>query len=64
VGVKLVPGTITKEDYETFVPKVQTLVEQEGSINMLLDLEEFKWEKISAWGTDMKFGRDYRKKIA
>jgi len=63
VGYKF-SGTITREDYETFVPQVQALVEQEGSINMLLDLEEFEWEKISAWGEDMKFGHDYHEKIA
>lgn len=62
VGYK-VSGTITKEDYETFVPQVQALVEQEGSINMLLDLEGFEWEKVSAWGADMNFGHEYHEKI-
>ena len=23
----------------------------------------FKWEKVNAWGADLKFGHDYRKKI-
>lgn len=63
VGYKI-SGTITREDYETFVPQVQALVKQEGNINMLLDLEGFEWEKVSAWGADMKFGHDYHKKIA
>jgi len=62
IGYK-VSGTVTREDYKTFVPQVQALVEQEGSINMLLDLEEFEWEKVNAWGADMKFGHDYRDKI-
>jgi hypothetical protein len=59
-----VAGTVTKSDYEVMVPQVEALVEQEGSIKMLLDMTEFKWEKVSAWGSDFKFGREYRQKIS
>lgn len=62
VGYKVV-GTITKADYEIFVPEVEALVKQEGTINMLLDMTHFKWEKINAWGSDWKFGREYHQKI-
>lgn len=58
-----VSGTVTKSDYEVMVPEVQALVEQEGSIKVLLDMTDFKWEKVSAWGSDFRFGRDYHKKI-
>ena len=30
---------------------------------MLLDLEHFTWEKVSAWGADLKFGQTYHHKI-
>jgi len=29
----------------------------------VLTRAEFHWEKVSAWGADMKFGHDYHKKI-
>jgi hypothetical protein len=58
-----VSGIITKEDYAVLVPEVEALVDQVGDINILLDLSEFRWEKISVWGADMKFGSTYRKKI-
>ena len=57
-------GTITKEDYKTLTTDVEALVQQEGSIRLLLDLEEFKGEEIKAWGADLKFGHEYRKKIS
>ena len=44
--------------------EVEALVQQESSICLLLDMEEFEGEKIKAWGADLKFGHEYRKKIA
>ena len=62
IGYK-VSGTIKKEDYETMVPEFEALVQEDGSANLLMDMTDFKWEALDAWGTDMKFGRDYHKKI-
>ena len=59
-----VSGHVTKEDYAVLTPEVQALVDKEGSIGLLLDLENFKWEEVSAWGADAKFGQTYRHKIA
>ncbi len=59
-----VSGHVTKEDYAVLTPEVQALVDKEGSIRLLLDLENFKWEEVSAWGADLKFGQAYRHKIA
>lgn len=59
-----VSSHVTKEDYAAMTPEVQALVDKEGSIGLLLDLENFKWEEVSAWGADMKFGQTYRHKIA
>ena len=61
LGFKAV-GTVTKADYKVLVPEVQTLIEKEGSISMLLDLRQFKWEDIGAWMADMNFGRTYHDK--
>lgn len=58
-----VSGTVVKDDYEVLTREVQALVDRVGDINMLLDLTEFHWEKVSAWGADLKFGHDYHKKI-
>ena len=63
VGYKLI-GDITKEDFETLVPEVQALVEREESVSVLLEMTEFKREKAEAWGTDLKFGHEFRKNIA
>ena len=62
IGFKVV-GTITKTDYDTLVPEVEALVGREGEFRLLLDMTEFKWEKVEAWGADWRFGREYRKKI-
>jgi SpoIIAA-like len=59
-----VSGHVTKEDYAALTPEVQALVDREGSIGLLLDMENFKWEEANAWGADMKFGQTYRHKIA
>ena len=63
LGYKVV-GTIIKEDYTALTAEVEALLQQESSICLLLDLEEFEGEKIKAWGADFKFGHEYRKKIA
>jgi hypothetical protein len=62
IGFKI-SGTVTKDDYAIMLPAVEALVERGGDINLLLDLSEFHWEKISAWGADIGFGTTYRKKI-
>lgn len=56
-------GTITREDYSGLIGDVEAILQQENSVRLLLDLEEFKGEEISAWGADLRFGRDYRKRI-
>ena len=62
LGFKLI-GDITKEDFKIIVPEVQALVDKEGSISLLLDMTQFKWEDMDAWGADFNFSRTYRKKI-
>jgi len=62
IGYKIV-GDMTKEDYATLDPAVDAAINQYGSINLLLDMTEFKWEKVNAWSTDLNFGKKYKDSI-
>jgi hypothetical protein len=62
VGYKAV-GTITASDYLMLEPEVKALVEKKGKICMLIDLSEFKWEKMEAWLQDLKFGSEFHHEI-
>ena len=59
-----VSGDVTKADYEVLTPAVGGAVDRYGTVNLLLDLTDFHWEKVSAWGADLRFGREYHDKIA
>jgi hypothetical protein len=59
----VISGTVTKADYETLVPAVAAAVKEHGTVSLLLDLTDFHWEKISAWGSDLNFGKEYHDKI-
>jgi hypothetical protein len=58
-----VSGDVTKADYQVLVPTVATAVDEHGTVDLLLDLTDFHWEKVSAWGADLKFGHEYHDKI-
>ncbi len=58
-----VSGTVKKDDYQVLIPEVENAVQANESVHLLLDLTDFKWEAVEAWGLDLKFGREYRKKI-
>ncbi len=62
IGFKMI-GKIKKKDYPPMVAELEALVAEHGNLNLLMDMSEFKWEKVSAWGSDMKFGTEFRKKI-
>ena len=48
-------GTLVKEDYDTFVPVVERLVKQHGTIDMLVAMHDFHgWTVAAAW-EDTKF---------
>ena len=47
-------GEVGKADYQTLVPAVQAAIDKNGSINLLLDLTQFKWEKVEAWKSDLE----------
>ncbi|MGA7690309.1 MAG: STAS/SEC14 domain-containing protein, partial [Jiangellales bacterium] len=56
-------GDITKADYETLTPEVTAAVAEFGQVRLLLDMTEFRWEKLEAWGTDLAFGRELRDNV-
>lgn len=58
-----VSGEVTKEDYDVLTPAVAEAIDEHGSVNLLIDLTEFRWEKVSAWGSDLEFGHRYHEKI-
>jgi hypothetical protein len=62
IGYKAI-GNITAEDYRKMVPEVKALVEKEGNIRMLIDLTDFKWEKIEAWLPDLEFGLEFHHEV-
>ena len=62
VGYKAI-GTITASDYQKLEPEFKALVEKEGNVRVLIDMSEFKWEKMEAWLQDLKFGFEFHHEI-
>jgi hypothetical protein len=58
-----VSGDVTREDYEILEPAVRALVDASGSVRLLLDLTDLRWEKVDAWGADLRFGKQFRQSI-
>jgi hypothetical protein len=58
-----VKGVVKVSDYEKLVPEVESIVEKQGQLRMLLDLGEFKSEEVRAWLPDLKFGLKFHDKI-
>lgn len=57
-------GDIDKADYATLVPELEALVAEYGNIQLLCDLTDFHWEKVDAWGADMRFGHEFHTSIS
>lgn len=62
IGYKMI-GKIKKKDYPPMVEEMEALVKEHGQINLLMDMSDFKWEKVSAWGSDVKVGTKFRKSV-
>lgn len=58
-----ISGTVSKADYDTLVPAVGAAIDEHGSVSLLFDLRGFHWEKVSAWGADLNFGKEYHDRI-
>lgn len=51
-----VSGKLEKADYQHFVPEFERLVQQNGKLRLLFDMNAFHgWEVSAAW-EDLKFG--------
>lgn len=59
-----VSGDVTKADYDVLTPAVESALTHADSVRLLLDLTEFHWEKVEAWGADLGFGHEFRHRIA
>lgn len=54
-----VSGKLSDEDYQQFVPRVEALIKEHGSIRLLIELEDFEgWDLKAAWD-DFKFAREH-----
>ena len=56
-------GKLHDEDYKTFVPQVESVLEREGKVRLLAHFHEFHgWDLHAAWD-DMKFGTKHYSEI-
>lgn len=55
VTVKI-SGTLTKEDYKTFVPDMEKAIQDHGPICLLFQMTDFHGWELGAMWEDMKFG--------
>lgn len=62
VGFKAV-GVIKPADYAELVPAFEKLINEQGNVRVLIDMQEFKAESPSAWRADLKFGREFHQRI-
>jgi len=54
LAIKLT-GKLTKEDYEHFVPKVESLIKEHGKLRILVQMHDFQgWAGGALW-QDIKF---------
>src|SRR6056297_1176692 len=48
-------GTLTKEDYQDFIPEVESMIRKHGKIRILFEMEDFHgWDAAALW-EDTKF---------
>jgi hypothetical protein len=62
LGYRVV-GDVTEDDYSGLTPTVEAAIKEYGTIRLLFDLSDFKWEKVDAWGSDLGFGKEFKDKI-
>jgi hypothetical protein len=56
-----VKGKLEEDDYEDFVPAVEDMMREHGTVGLLIHLEEFRGWSLAALWEDLKFDfRHYR----
>ena len=58
LGYKM-SGDVTRADFQTLNPAVEAAIKANGSISLLFDLTGLHFEKASAWGSNLDFGKKY-----
>ncbi len=60
-----VVGKLTDADYQAFLPELEKLIQEEGSISLYIELEDFQgWEAKAAWADlkfDLQHDKDFRR---
>jgi len=58
-----IPKIMEKSDYAELTPELEAIVAEFGHVELLCDMRDFRWEKASAWGADLAFGKEFHGKI-
>lgn len=58
-----VSGDITKADFGTLTPVVASVVAEQGSVSLLLDVTDLHIEKVSAMSAQVDFAQQFGDKI-
>lgn len=56
-------GNFDEADFDALSAEVQAVIDAYGSARLLIDLQQFVSEKLSAWTADLKFSQTYGAKI-
>ncbi len=58
-------GKLTDADYQAFLPELEKLIQEQGSISLYIELEDFQgWEAKAAWADlkfDLQHDKDFRR---
>lgn len=63
IGFKI-SGTVTKEDYDAFLPRLDEAIADYGKVNLLVVIEEFDFKGWEAAKADFKFGTHQYRQVA
>ncbi len=58
-----VSGTLTREDYAEIVPRLEALIEQQGKLRALVELNEFEGWRPTALVDELRFDIRHRSDI-
>jgi nucleotide-binding universal stress UspA family protein len=57
-------GKLSHADYQAFLPRLESLIEEEGPLSVLLELDDFHgWDLEAAWD-DFRFGMEHQTDFA
>lgn len=55
-----VSGRLTHEEYQSFLPELESLIKHYGKISLLIELDHFEGAELVAMKDDMEFGLAYQ----